>query len=368
MTKPRFVTPGRPRFSAFTDDGQPPAENSPAVDALIGAIAAEAAARAPGRRIHNPLAPSPEERLPEPAREKLLELRRRNDDAGDVLRTISARRQELHLDRQRAWQSLQRLENHRVGNLLLPEDHSGLVAARNNVAALDAQLTELRRREETAQSRRWKGLNRVEKWIVGLPAGAVLEIAEPPVLPRRKADAAAIDARREEIRRIRAEVHQLRSALVPASEAKERLRREIDKLAGKGAVGALTLLEARGGGLVWPIITGRAELFGHAQLPDGFAQLVGFAGLEILDTAALFCWLHRDALLERLEQEIDDCADDAAAISAADRSAKETGLLAALLEQERIEELLIELAASEGRDIIRRDDADPRAVLGVQYE
>jgi len=43
-------------------------------------------------------------------------------------------------------------------------------------------------------------------------------------------------------------------------------------------------------------------------------------------------------------------------------------LLAALLEQERLEERLIEMAEAEGREVKRRDNPDPRAVLSLSSE
>jgi hypothetical protein len=48
------------------------------------------------------------------------------------------------------------------------------------------------------------------------------------------------------------------------------------------------------------------------------------------------------------------------------RAEREAALLAAILNAERTEERLIEAAAAEGRTILRRPEADPRAVLGLR--
>jgi hypothetical protein len=73
-----------------------------------------------------------------------------------------------------------------------------------------------------------------------------------------------------------------------------------------------------------------------------------------------------DALLTRLEAEIDaQCEPKEPAMSAAEQSKRAAELAEQLLELERQEKTLIDAALAEGVDIMRRADADPRAVLGV---
>jgi hypothetical protein len=52
-------------------------------------------------------------------------------------------------------------------------------------------------------------------------------------------------------------------------------------------------------------------------------------------------WLHRDAIIKRLDAEIDAESDDAASLSHEDRQRRESEVQAALLEQERIESALV---------------------------
>src|SRR5207237_4746286 len=128
------------------------------------------------------------------ARLKLLRLRRSNDDAGDLLRAIGDQRTEIFLERQRAQGRLAQLEDFRLGDRPLEAGHGGLVAAQKRLAQLDATLAELKLRDDAARARRWPALAKIERWIATLPPGGALEMAEPPELPRCKADTvSAID-------------------------------------------------------------------------------------------------------------------------------------------------------------------------------
>jgi hypothetical protein len=82
------------------------------------------------------------------------------------------------------------------------------------------------------------------------------------------------------------------------------------------------------------------------------------------DVAALLCWMEPALMCEALCREIDAQSGDGA-LSAADRVKSIFSISAELLDLERHEESLICFAADDGQEILRRPDADPRAVLGV---
>ena len=84
--------------------------------------------------------------------------------------------------------------------------------------------------------------------------------------------------------------------------------------------------------------------------------------VQVPATLGILAWLAEDEMIAAREAEIDAQADDAAAVASDERATRTTDLLAAILEVEREEEALIEEA---GGDILRRPDADPRAVLGL---
>jgi hypothetical protein len=104
---------------------------------------------------------------------------------------------------------------------------------------------------------------------------------------------------------------------------------------------------------------------GRVRFRRGRARLAGWAVHTAVDVLALFCWLHRDALVAALEREIDELADDSAALTDEERATRESELLADLLRAERLEELLVVAAENEGREVMRRPNADPRAVLNL---
>jgi hypothetical protein len=92
---------------------------------------------------------------------------------------------------------------------------------------------------------------------------------------------------------------------------------------------------------------------------------MGRAAVSGPDALAVLCWLHHDSLIERLEAEIDDLADDSQALDDAERGYREADLTVRILQTERVEEAFIEQAEAAGQMIQRRADADPRAVLGL---
>ncbi|MCK1640337.1 hypothetical protein IVA95_22690 [Bradyrhizobium sp. 157] len=85
------------------------------------------------------------------------------------------------------------------------------------------------------------------------------------------------------------------------------------------------------------------------------------------DTLGLFAWLYRDALIAALDREIDAIADDENALTAEQRRDAETDLLGDLLQAERDECSLIEIAQSQGLPANFRVDCDPRAILGFEW-
>lgn len=87
---------------------------------------------------------------------------------------------------------------------------------------------------------------------------------------------------------------------------------------------------------------------------------------EVIDTMALFAWFHRDALVARLEAEIDTLADDAAALSSQEREQRLAEIAADRLIAERAECALLSRMQADGPPIEHRVEADPRAVLAVE--
>jgi hypothetical protein len=91
---------------------------------------------------------------------------------------------------------------------------------------------------------------------------------------------------------------------------------------------------------------------------------VGFADLEA--AVPLLVWLHRDALIKRLDAEIDAEADDGAALTHNDREKRSTEVMQDLLATERDEAALVWSAMSQNLPVEHRNDCAPQAILQVR--
>jgi hypothetical protein len=80
---------------------------------------------------------------------------------------------------------------------------------------------------------------------------------------------------------------------------------------------------------------------------------------------ALLCWMQPAAMVAALEREIDAMPAPELALTAKEKEKRLAQLKADLDALERLEETLIEQAARDGLEILRRADASPAAVLGV---
>ena len=76
-------------------------------------------------------------------------------------------------------------------------------------------------------------------------------------------------------------------------------------------------------------------------------------------------WLHPEAMAKRLEAEVDALPEPKLALSTDEKKKRAVELTAQIDKLERTEEALIEVALSQGLDVIRRSNASPAAVLRV---
>lgn len=88
------------------------------------------------------------------------------------------------------------------------------------------------------------------------------------------------------------------------------------------------------------------------------------AAVETTDTLALFAWLHRDALIARLDALIDE-ADDAASLWHEARERQAAEVAGDLLDVERQEATLMFCGWADGLSIQPRPDLAPAALLNV---
>lgn len=107
-------------------------------------------------------------------------------------------------------------------------------------------------------------------------------------------------------------------------------------------------------------------LFGHGRKFNvNFTATVETAFATKQDVGAPLAWLDASAFLRRLIEEIEAQPRPPLTLSAKDRTDKLAALDAELLVLEFEEEACIEASEVEGPILHRRNDADPRAILGL---
>ncbi len=85
------------------------------------------------------------------------------------------------------------------------------------------------------------------------------------------------------------------------------------------------------------------------------------------DPAALpvLFWLHHDLIVEKIQAAVDAIADDAHALTLEQRAELLGQIDVDRLAVEREEEHFLTESVAGGANVLRRPDADPRAVLGL---
>jgi hypothetical protein len=174
----------------------------------------------------------------------------------------------------------------------------------------------------------------------------------------------AVESLRNSITGLVTELHRIGAAPIPSSVVKQRLAAKIDDLARLGRVDLFGTVE-RGDPPIWPTEVYRADVFASAATKDGPAQVVGVINARIPNAIALLAWLFKDRLTAALDAEIDALADDEHSLSDEERRSRERAVREEILQVEYREEASIEAAEAAGQFIARRDNADPRAVLGI---
>ncbi|MGY3131995.1 hypothetical protein ACVWZM_002677 [Bradyrhizobium sp. USDA 4501] len=98
---------------------------------------------------------------------------------------------------------------------------------------------------------------------------------------------------------------------------------------------------------------------------DG-SPIIGGAQGEVTHALAFTIWLHKEAVIKRLDAMIDAEADDGQALSARERELKLAEIERDRLMIERQEAALIWSAQAAGDSAEHRPDASPQSVLGVE--
>ena len=264
--------------------------------------------------------------------------------------------------RTNAASALKRLTDHpQNGGANLPPEAPQVVSAQR---ALDRASDEFRRLKDRSEARAaaWQtssqALANVENYLrAGIPGNCTLNAVEVALPKPARGEAGVLDQienRRRQVRTLKATKHTIESAPHSSAWAKQKVRAEIEALASRGAIDPSNVVE-HGGELVWPMTPLSSEVHG--------AQERGIAFAQVLDTAAVFAWLHRDALLAAIDKEVMACADDKAALPDDEREVRLAQVEADMLATERDEAELVMAAQAQGLSCDHRPDCNPLAIL-----
>lgn len=175
-----------------------------------------------------------------------------------------------------------------------------------------------------------------------------------PPSPKGVTWTSALDTIRTRIADLHQQLQAVRSAPFTCAEAKAMARQQITELAGRATVDA-TGAVLHGSKVKLPTIT--LPTIGHAG--TGLQSPIAF------DSEAMMAALFGPQLLQLIDAQIDQLADDKSALDAGTRNKKVLQLKTQLLESHRLEEkIILEIETLfPNSNPFRRPDADPRAVL-----
>jgi hypothetical protein len=214
----------------------------------------------------------------------------------------------------------------------------------------DPKVVERLQQRRADQSRKHSELmgliNAVKAWLNHLPAGTTLEPVEPVSVELAEGEKvlAVIQRTRDSISALQSRLSNVSTAPPPKSVLKKQAAELVAERAKRGAPNRE--IGSRGFKADWP---------------NGDF-------LTKKDVADMFAYYLPDAVTKRDEQWIDETPTRSDALSAEERERRSAELSSQIETLERSEESLIQQAASDGIEIARREDADPRAVLGVQVQ
>ncbi|WP_448041103.1 hypothetical protein [Bradyrhizobium liaoningense] len=304
----------------------------------------------------------PLEVLPAEAREKVADLHRRRADVTTLYRSVFEDEQMLRAEIfKHEVRIAELMEPRGQGGFGLDDSAPQVVAEQKRLAQKRSDLARLLTLKEARSSdgrRLGELLRSIEQAIAGRPAGTVGKMVEidPPSFKGDLIDAIAGKQRRG--RELRADLARIRCAPHPSAARKAAMVEQVAGWVEQGRPDAAASIE-HGAPITWPLANCRFDVHNAGPGAIAFGQLV--------DVVAFMAWWDRQGMIERLSAELDAVADDDAALSDEERREQEAQTLADLLAVEREECRLVEIAQMQGLPADFRADADPRAILQIEW-
>jgi hypothetical protein len=241
----------------------------------------------------------------------------------------------------------------------------GLVGAQQR--AVDKLTADVRRLQEMslARTQAWReagaALQNAEEWLKnGRPHGVTLQDFEAEPVKLTKSENTLLDAienRRRRVRELRADLNRIESSCYPSSYCKARMREMVEQTAQRGAVDVSGLIE-HDDKIMWPMMRVQSQVFNVAQ-----PGAVAFG--EVPDIA-MFVWLHKEALIKKLDAEIDAENDDSASMTHEERQLRIAEVEGDLLSVERDESFCVWQAQAQNLPCEHRADINPVALLSLR--
>jgi hypothetical protein len=286
--------------------------------------------------------------------ERLRKLRLRAADLHSLIPQFELRNAAATTKTESA-QLMTRLQEHpsRGGFGLPPSDQRVVHAEQQLERATDEfeRLEKLYNERSAAWTVAVQLVGRIEAWLRSQPGNTVLQEfdgAEPDAAPENIV--AAVAKLRRRAADLRKQRETTRNAPPPAAYVRARLREQIEELSARGAPSL-----RQNGDIEWPQQRVQVEVLGTPGL-------VGWATLP--DTMAMQAWLHRDAMITRLDGMVP--ADKPQTLSGAEREKREAALSVELLGVERNLCSLIWQAMAQKLPVEFDLDTDPCAILNVE--
>jgi hypothetical protein len=230
---------------------------------------------------------------------------------------------------------------------MVAEDATRSVTSRLSGLPRDADPRAQLERERDRHSSRHRAisglLHKVHEWLMRLPANTVLEVVPAADTKLRDGETwiDAIEATRKDISSLQGQLQVIRAAPLPVEDQIKCIERSIEK----------TAQQAR------PAVS---------IVKDG-AVRVAFKDVfvEPEQVLSLLAWVDPEKVRDALTGLLETQPRVVGAMAASEKQQRLEEAEAKLTELERAEESMIERAAKQGIDILRRPEADPKCVLGV---
>ena len=313
---------------------------------VAGPAPAEAAVPQPSLNVGGGVIgkrPDPLTRLTGEPHDRLDAMRSRRDEMQAYLWRLLDQKEELREEKLTAESNYQKLI--RPGQPQNADAGPEIARRKKKVEELVDELNKLGKKIDDISDRR-KSLGRLtedcERYVRAFTV--------KPLPTKTKGRTAALSEITESIAQLRADLHEVRSAPHPSSEARESIRRQIEDLAEQGAPDVSRLIDhGASQSIHWP-----SEV--HAR--NGATGEIE----RVSPSLAVLAWLRKDELLAALDAEVDAMAEDESALTDQARADRMEKINAEILLLERSEAAAVWAA---GDPAALREDLDPRAALAI---